>query len=117
MLIQPSLLSARHHPYERPSMLSRWLHHCRVAVVATAFVFALSLGCGGLVLAASSSAPLTGIVMNNGKAASGITVTVSGNEQVLRTTTDANGRFSFASLSLGTYRVQAGSNGLQGALD
>jgi len=69
------------------------------------------------VSAATATSLLSGTVTNHGTAVSGATVTVSGNRQTLRATTDARGRFSFASLPFGTYQVRAAQNGLTGTLD
>jgi len=67
--------------------------------------------------AATASASLSGTVTENGAPVSKATITASGNRQIFRATTDANGRFSFAALSLGTYRVRASGNDRSGAID
>jgi hypothetical protein len=67
--------------------------------------------------AATATAALTGIVTSDGAAVAHADVTISGNRQVLRTTTDAEGRFSFAALPFGTYEVRVRSNDRTGALD
>jgi outer membrane receptor protein involved in Fe transport len=86
------------------------------AFVAAASFAALWISLAGLGVAAGSA--LSGTVTNAGKPAPGIAVTASGNQQILRTVTDANGRFAFSNLALGTYRLEAtGSDGLQGSLD
>jgi hypothetical protein len=66
--------------------------------------------------AASASADLTGSVTKDGVGVSHATVTLSGNQHVIRTTTDAHGRFSFNALAFGTYRLQASSAGISGEL-
>jgi len=60
------------------------------------------------VLAASTSF-LFGVVTTNGHPAAGVPITVTGNNAVAHATTDANGRFSFGALSVGTYVVDARS--------
>jgi transposase len=85
-------------------------------LVTITFLFALWPQVWGLAMAASSSASLRGTVTTAGTPAGGVTVTASGNEQVLHTTTDASGQFSFAGLSFGTYRVEANAKGLAGSL-
>jgi hypothetical protein len=67
--------------------------------------------------AATSTASLTGTITNKGLAVPNVAVSVSGNRQVLRATTDARGQFAFTSLPLGQYRVRAVANDLSGSLD
>ena len=69
------------------------------------------------VSAATATAALTGSVTNDGAPVANAVVTASGNQQIVRTTSDAHGRFSFASLAFGTYRVSASSNALSAALN
>jgi len=62
--------------------------------------------------AASAGASVSGIVVSGGKTVPEATVTLSGNQQVLHAVTDAQGRFAFASVPLGTYRLEGRANGL-----
>jgi Carboxypeptidase regulatory-like domain len=57
--------------------------------------------------AVNASAFLTGTVTSKGRPMAHITVTASGNNLTVRTTTDAKGRFSFPPLALGTYDVES----------
>jgi hypothetical protein len=66
--------------------------------------------------ATSASAFLTGTVSTNGVPVSRAAVTASGNNATVRTVTDANGRFSFPPLPLGTYEVRARGGQLQARL-
>lgn len=66
---------------------------------------------------ATATAALSGTVTNNGAPVSGATVTVTGNRQELKTTTDEKGRFVFPALSFGTYAVRANRAELNGALN
>jgi hypothetical protein len=94
------------------------LHRLRFAVAATTFSGFLWLSLAGPALGASSSALLRGTVTNGGVPVAGVTVTASGNQRLLRTSTDGTGGFSFAGLAFGTYQLQAtGSGGLQGRLN
>jgi hypothetical protein len=67
--------------------------------------------------AATAAAPLTGTVTRSGTAVPHAVVTVSGNRQVLRTTTGERGEFAFMALPLGTYRVRATASDLNGDLE
>jgi outer membrane receptor protein involved in Fe transport len=67
--------------------------------------------------AAKATAFLSGTVTDNGIPVPGATVTVSGNRELIRTTTDAQGRFSFAALVLGTYAVTATAKDRSGVLN
>jgi hypothetical protein len=88
------------------------LRSCGTALVA------LSLAFGAAVpsTAATAGAALSGIVTNKNLPVPSAAVTLSGNQQVLRTHTDARGRFSFAFLPLGTYRIEAAAQGLDNAV-
>ena len=89
----------------------------RLSLMAASLAFALWLAQGELALGAGSSAFLRGIVTNAGVPAAGITVTASGNQQTFTATTDARGKFFFADLAFGTYRLEAiGSGALEGEL-
>jgi hypothetical protein len=61
---------------------------------------------------AQASTSLSGTVSAGGNPAANVTVTVSGNNLTLHTSTDAQGHFSFNALTVGTYTVSVpGSNG------
>jgi hypothetical protein len=83
---------------------------------AALLTFAFILACASGISAATSTSYLTGTVVNDGHAAPGASVTASGNNQVVRATTDAQGRFSFPSLLLGTYTIAATLNDLRADL-
>jgi hypothetical protein len=57
--------------------------------------------------AASALTFLFGTVTDSGKPVAGAAVTISGNQQVLSTTSDAVGRFSFPALAFGSYKIHA----------
>ena len=82
---------------------------------------ALFLACFAVTpaFAATATATLTGTVMSGGAPVANATVTASGNLQIVRTKTDAQGRFSFGALGFGTYRVTATAtaNALSASLD
>lgn len=59
---------------------------------------------------AASTSFLSGIVTTNGHPAVGVRVTATGNNTVAHATTDAKGHFSFSSLAVGTYVVDARSD-------
>ncbi len=59
--------------------------------------------------AAGASASLTGTVTKDNAPAPGVVVTANGNNAVFKTSSDASGRFTFASLPFGTYDVEAKS--------
>lgn len=84
----------------------------RFGVALLAFV--LVSACATSAFAAISTSYLTGTVTSDGKPVPDATVTASGNNQVVRATTDARGRFTFSSLSTGTYSLVASANGLRG---
>jgi hypothetical protein len=84
---------------------------------AALIVFILTLAAAVSAFAATATAFLTGTVTSNGIGVPNATVTVSGNRQVIRTTTDEHGQFSFAALSFGTYQIRASSKDLNGALN
>ena len=66
--------------------------------------------------ATTNSAFLTGTVVADGTPVPGALVTAAGNNAIVRTTTDAAGRFRFGALAFGTYAVSAGARGLQGVV-
>jgi len=87
---------------------------CRFGVALLAFTAVFS-GFGRSD-AAITSASLSGIVTKDGMAVAHATVTASGNNVVVHATTDTQGRFTFGSLALGTYSVEANSGGVSGEL-
>jgi TonB dependent receptor/Carboxypeptidase regulatory-like domain len=64
-------------------------------------------------LAVNASALLSGRVTHNGAAVANVQVTATGNNSTSVTKTDADGRFRFPPLTLGTYRIEASSGTLQ----
>lgn len=84
----------------------------RFGVALLAFV--LVSACATSAFAAISTSYLTGTVTSDDKPVPDATVTASGNNQVVRATTDARGRFTFSSLSTGTYSLVGSANGLRG---
>jgi len=90
-------------------------HHFRAGACAAlilAFVLASSVG----VYAVNATAFLSGTVTNAGVPVAGAQVTAAGNNLTQTVTTDAEGRFSFPPLALGSYAVTAKSGALQGSL-
>jgi hypothetical protein len=61
------------------------------------------------VLAASTTF-LSGVVTTGGHPAAGVRITATGNNTVAHATADANGRFTFSTLAVGTYVVDARSD-------
>ena len=82
-----------------------------------ALILALSLVPAAPLNAASAGAYLSGLVTDDGAPVGGAEVTASGNNAVVRTRTDAKGRFAFAALALGTYTVRASAQGHDGQLN
>lgn len=80
-------------------------------------IFVLTFGVETALSAATATALLAGTVTSNGVAVPDATVTVSGNRQVVRTTTGERGEFSFAALTFGTYRVTVDTKDRSGVLD
>lgn len=78
-------------------------------MVCKSFVLAFGLVVAwvGPSLAVNSRAFIAGTVTNEGKPAANVVVTASGNNLVVKTTTDARGHFSFPPLAVGTYVVEA----------
>jgi TonB dependent receptor/Carboxypeptidase regulatory-like domain len=66
--------------------------------------------------AVNASGFITGTVMQDGRPVAHVQVTANGNNQTAKTTTDAQGRFAFPPLALGTYVVVATSGDHQAAL-
>ncbi len=75
-----------------------------------------ALSCATAAQAASASAFLTGVVTRDGAPLPGVAVTAAGNNVVLHATTDANGRYTFPALLLGSYDVTATLGGQHGAV-
>ncbi len=75
--------------------------------VAPALVAAVATQPAAPARAAASLTFLFGTVTNDGKPVAGATVTIAGNQQVLTTTSDAVGRFSFSALAFGSYKLHA----------
>jgi hypothetical protein len=88
-------------------------HLCRAACAALALAAMLALPIAGV---AAASAYLTGSVIAAGKPVANATVTATGNNVMATTHTTADGRFSFASLSPGSYVLVATANGASGTL-
>lgn len=85
--------------------------------IAVAIVgIAMSLICAGPAHSTSASAFLTGTVSIEGAPAARVEVVASGNDVTVRTLTNANGRFSFPPLALGTYNVEAHRGDLRARL-
>jgi hypothetical protein len=82
------------------------------ALVSFSFAFAVSASAA----AADAGATLTGTVSDGGGPVPNAAVTVSGNQRVMRATTDAKGRFAFAALPLGTYRLEGKAGGRASSL-
>lgn len=83
----------------------------RMAVVATIACLVAAV-CGGPIMAAGTSAFLSGTVTARGKPVAGASVTATGNNRSASTTSDTKGKFAFADLSLGSYEVTAAARGL-----
>jgi outer membrane receptor protein involved in Fe transport len=79
---------------------------------AALFAIVLNLACALPSYAGNASAFLAGEVTANGAAVAGAQVTASGNNSTSVTKTDADGRFRFPPLTLGTYRLEAVSGTL-----
>jgi hypothetical protein len=88
-------------------------HHFRAGACG-ALILALVLASTVGVYAVNATAFLSGTVTNADAAVAGAQVTASGNNLTVNATTDAQGRFSFPPLALGTYDVLAKSGALQG---
>jgi hypothetical protein len=78
----------------------------RSTAAALAFASALALP----IASAAASAYLTGSVLFNGKPVANATVTATGNNVAQSTHTNPEGRFTFGTLSPGTYALVATSN-------
>ncbi len=81
---------------------------------ALPFAVALLLLCAAPAYAVNASASLAGTVTAGGDPAANVAVTASGNNLTAKTTTDAQGRFLFPPLALGTYDVEARKGDLRG---
>ncbi len=87
---------------------------CRRYVGAALISSALALFCAAPSYAVNASSFLTGTVTSKGMAIARVTVTASGNNLTVNTTTDVRGHFSFPPLPLGTYDVEAKYGNLRG---
>jgi len=88
-----------------------------ISKYASALAVLLAWAFGAPAGAATNSAFLSGIVVaTSGAPVAGAIVTVSGNDAVLRTTSDGSGRFGFPALEYGTYLVAASAHGLHGVV-
>jgi hypothetical protein len=87
------------------------LRHAR-AVISTVLFIAC---CLSPALATNTSAFLSGVVQQDGKAVVGAKVSASGNNRTFETTTDKNGRFQFPPFTVGTYSIQATFGSAHGA--
>jgi len=72
-------------------------------------LISLALSSAPLSVLAASTSFLSGVVTTGGRPAAGVPITATGNNTVAHATTDANGRFSFSTLAVGTYVVDARS--------
>jgi hypothetical protein len=88
----------------------------RHSIGATLMLLALMLLWSGVSHAASASAFLSGTVTKNGRPLANVGVRASGNNRILKATTDSAGRFHFPPLALGTYYVQAKAGDDQGVV-
>lgn len=92
------LVANAHH--QRP----RCLHEALVLLLAATF-FLTSVG----VAVGQSTAFLTGTVTANGQPVSAASVTATGSNLTLRTQTNAQGRFTFSTVGIGSYNVDVTS--------
>ncbi len=81
---------------------------CKLHVAAAAILLHVAMA-----HPAQAAGFLTGTVMRAGAPAGGALVSAAGNNAVLQTTTDAQGRFSFPGVGVGTYTLTATSKDLQ----
>jgi hypothetical protein len=89
-------------------VFSRNSFRAKLAALALLFAFIANIAPA----AAQASTSLSGTVTAGGSPAANVTVTVSGNNLTLHTSTDAQGHFSFNALTVGTYTVWVpGSSG------
>jgi len=89
-------------------------HPLRRFLGAGLITLALCFLCSAPSYAVNASASLAGVVTANGQPAAHVQVTASGDNLTVKTTTDAQGRFSFPPLALGSYDVEARSGDLVG---
>ena len=89
---------------------------CSRCARATCVAVLLALACGVAADGANGTAFLSGTVTKDGAPVSNAQVTVAGNHMTIATTTDANGRFSFPPLAVGSYHVTAKSGIDQGSI-
>ncbi|HEV8020015.1 MAG TPA: carboxypeptidase-like regulatory domain-containing protein, partial [Candidatus Lustribacter sp.] len=89
--------------------MSRSLVRC----VRTAFIICYSIfACTAGAFAANANGFLTGTITNAGAPVAGAHVTAQGNNLTVNTTSDAQGRFTFPPLAIGTYSITAKSDSL-----
>ncbi|MBV8531592.1 MAG: TonB-dependent receptor [Candidatus Eremiobacteraeota bacterium] len=82
---------------------------------AAAFVIVgLALACSTGARAVNASAFLGGTVTESGRPVAHVTVTASGNNRTLRTSTDARGHFAFPPLAVGTYVIEVAAGDRRG---
>jgi hypothetical protein len=90
---------------------------CGVKVVLRCFVVACAVWAAAnwneRAGAAGAGVFLSGVVTADRRPVGGALVTAAGNNTVYKTSTDARGRFVFASLTVGTYVVTASARGMQ----
>lgn len=83
-------------------------------LAAAFYTLVLGLGCAAAAYAVNASAFLSGTVTSHGSPVAHVGVTATGNNLTVRTTTDAQGHFSFPPLALGTYVIDVASGDLRG---
>jgi hypothetical protein len=76
---------------------------------ALALILVVAWLCSPLAAPAAGIAFLSGVVTEGGKPVPGAVVTASGNNGMQRTRSDAQGRFSFGNLAVGTYTLSTES--------
>ena len=91
-------------------MFSYVMRRFCVALMAVALTFTSVTAA----YAVNATASISGTVTKDGAPALNVSVTASGNNIVLKTTTDAKGRFEFPSMSFGTYDIEAGTADVRG---
>ncbi len=84
--------------------------HRLVAIWALAVLAPAAAVLGAQAAAFAQAAGLTGIVVSDTTPVPGAAVSVSGNDVRLLAKSDALGRFSFSTLPIGSYEVQAGAS-------
>src|SRR5580698_8831636 len=88
-----------------------------VRLARTAFIILYSIFvCTAGAYAADATGFLAGTITNDGAPVVGAQVTATGNNLTENTTTDAQGKFAFPPLAIGTYSVTAKSADLTGKI-